>query len=118
MDTILASRATCAVHSFDHAAIANVRMIAPDIPRGLLFERGDAESMIAQMRSHEARDLWPHAAFIDADLIAAAHAAALRVVAWTVNDSSVAVRLAAAGIDALCTDDVPRTRTAIGGDRA
>jgi glycerophosphoryl diester phosphodiesterase len=117
VETIRASRASCAIHSFDHAAIGRVRALAPDIPRGLLFEQGDASSMLEQMRAHDARDLWPQAALVDADLIDAAHAAGLRVVAWTVNDPMMAGRLAAAGIDALCTDDVPRTRSAIGGDR-
>lgn len=114
---IRASRATCAVHSFDHSAIARVRTIAPAIPRGLLFEQGDASSMLERMLTHEARDLWPQAGLIDAALIEAAHEAGVRVVAWTVNDPTVATRLAGAGIDALCTDDVPLTRAAIGGDR-
>lgn len=118
VDTIRASRATCAVHSFDHAAIAKVRTLAPEIPRGLLFERGDASSMLERMRIHHARDLWPQAGLIDAALIDAAHQAGFRVVAWTVNDPAIATRLAGAGIDALCTDDVPRTRAAIGGERA
>jgi glycerophosphoryl diester phosphodiesterase len=118
VDVVRASGVTCAIHSFDHAAIARVRAIAPEIPRGLLFEHGDASSMIEQMLAHQARDLWPAAALIDENLIAAAHDAGLRVVAWTVNDPAMAVRLANAGIDALCSDDVPRMRSAISGERA
>jgi glycerophosphoryl diester phosphodiesterase len=41
------------------------------------------------------------------------HEANGRVVVWTVNDPSVAVSLAALGVDGLCTDDVPAIRSAI-----
>ena len=39
IDVIQRSSARCAVHSFDHAAIARARAIAPDLRRGLLFSR-------------------------------------------------------------------------------
>lgn len=41
---------------------------------------------------------------LDAGGMAAAHEAGLAVMVWTVNDVSVALQLAAAGVDALCTD--------------
>lgn len=41
---------------------------------------------------------------LDAGGMAAAHDAGLAVMVWTVNDVSVALQLAAAGVDALCTD--------------
>jgi glycerophosphoryl diester phosphodiesterase len=44
---------------------------------------------------------------IDAPLVESAHAAGARVVAWTVNDLETAARLAALGVDALCTDLAP-----------
>src|SRR5690348_12389188 len=36
--TIEQSSARCAVHSFDHAAVARCRDLAPHIPRGVLFD--------------------------------------------------------------------------------
>ena len=41
---------------------------------------------------------------LDADGIAQAHEAGLSVMVWTVNDVDVAHALAAAGVDAICTD--------------
>ena len=107
VDVVRASSARCAIHSFDHAAIGRVRMLAPEIPRGLLFDKGDGETMLREMAQYDARDLWPEASLIDAALVGAAHAAGARVVAWTVNDPQLAAYLAAIGTDALCTDDVP-----------
>jgi glycerophosphoryl diester phosphodiesterase len=117
-DAIRASRAGCAVHSFDHSAITRIATIAPELPRGLLFEEGDTASMIDEMRARGARDLWPHASLINAQLIDRAHRAGLRVIAWTVNDPVVAAHFASEGVDALCTDDVPRTRSAISPERS
>ncbi len=115
VDAVRGSSAQCAIHSFDHEAVNRVRALAPEIPRGLLFERGDTESMLRSMERHDARDLWPAAALIDAALIEAAHRAGKRVIAWTVNDTSLASTLAAAGVDALCTDDVPLIADALRG---
>lgn len=107
VDVVRASGARCAIHSFDHAAIGRVRALAPEIPRGLLFDSGDSEAMMREMTAHDARDLWPEATLIDAAMVDAAHRAGRRVVAWTVDDGRLASYLAAIGVDALCTDDVP-----------
>lgn len=115
VEVIRASGARCAIHSFDHAMVARVRAIAPEIPRGLLFDHGDARTMLAEMEAHDARDLWPHATLIDAALVDAAHRAGRRVVAWTVNAAPLATDLSALGVDALCTDDVPLVRAALQG---
>jgi glycerophosphoryl diester phosphodiesterase len=53
-----------------------------------------------------ARDVWPEWNSIDEQLVARVHAAGGRVIAWTVNDREAAVRLAALGVDGVCTDDV------------
>ena len=107
VDVVRASGARCAIHSFDHATIGRVRELAPEIPRGLLFDSGDAETMLREMAAYDARDLWPQATLIDAAMIESAHRAGKRVVAWTVDDRRLASYLMAIGIDALCTDDVP-----------
>ena len=109
---VRASRAECALHSFDHAAIGRVRALAPDVPRGLLFERPGAD-MLAALADHDARDLWPHVSLVDAALVQAAHRMGRRVVVWTVNQPADAARLASLGVDALCGDDVPLLRRAV-----
>jgi glycerophosphoryl diester phosphodiesterase len=107
VDVVRGTTVRCAIHSFDHAAIGRVRELAPEIPRGLLFDHGDADEMLREMAVHEARDLWPEASLIDSALVTAAHRAGKRVVAWTVDDPQLAAYLAAIGVDGLCTDDVP-----------
>lgn len=105
VDVIRASGARCAVHSFDHDAIVRVREIAPEIPRGVLFENADVD-ILAVAQLTDARDVWPHFKLIDAGLVERIHAVRSRVIAWTVNDRDVAARLAGLGVDGLCGDDV------------
>jgi glycerophosphoryl diester phosphodiesterase len=101
------SAVRCAVHSFDHDAIARLRAIAPDIPRGILFdERATTDAMRRRIEATGARDLWPRRDLIDAALVSVAHTAGARVIAWTVNSTSEAQALLALGVDGLCTDDV------------
>src|SRR5919199_1554994 len=109
---IRAGTARCAVHSFDHAAVRRVGELAPELPRGLLFEEYPQDPAAA-LRGARARDLWPHWKLIDETLVAQTHAAGGRVVAWTVNDATAARRLAGMGVDALCTDVVPDVAAAL-----
>jgi len=104
--TIDEGSARCAVHSFDHAAIARCREIAPKLPRGVLFDASGPDAMIRQLESVDARDLWPRWDSIDAALVKRAHDAGARVIAWTVNSPADALALVAMGVDGLCTDDV------------
>ena len=105
VDVIRASDARCAIHSFDHDAIVRVGEIAPEIPRGVLFENADVD-ILSVVRLTDARDVWPHFTLIDAGLVERVHAVRSRVIAWTVNDRGVAARLAGLGVDGLCGDDV------------
>lgn len=102
---VLAGRTRCAVHSFDHAAIARMRVLAPDVPRGILFEHATSD-VAAAMAAVGARDVWPDWRLIDLTLVDQVHAAGGRVIAWTVNDRAVAEQLIRLGVDGLCTDDV------------
>jgi glycerophosphoryl diester phosphodiesterase len=102
---LIRGSARCAVHSFDHGAVARMRELAPDVPRGILFDRHPTDVESA-MEYAGARDVWPEWNSIDEQLVARVHAAGGRVIAWTVNDREAAVRLAALGVDGVCTDDV------------
>src|SRR6185503_622459 len=95
----------CAVHSFDHGAIEVMRDIAPNIPRGVLFEN-DTAGILDVMARTGARDVWPNWKLVDASLVHAVHDAGGRVIVWTVNDVDVARRLSEIGVDGLCGDDV------------
>lgn len=104
-DVVRASMTLCAVHSFNHAAIARMRDIAPEIPRGILFEERGFD-LSAAMQATDARDVWPHWRLVDASLVAAVHVAGGRVIPWTVNARADASRLVDLGVDGLCGDDV------------
>jgi glycerophosphoryl diester phosphodiesterase len=103
--TIRESRARCAVHSFDHDAIVRMRQVAPEIPRGVLFEERMPDISTLMERTG-ARDVWPHWTLVDSSLVGAVHGRGGRVVCWTVNDAAVARKLVALGVDGLCGDDV------------
>jgi len=97
--------ARCAVHSFDHAAVARVAAIAPDLRRGLLFSRRHPDPASA-MRAAGALDAWPEWPLADVPFVDAVHALGGSVIAWTVNDAAAARHLTSIGVDAICTDDV------------
>lgn len=105
VDVIKRSGADCAVHSFDHETIVRVSRLAPDIPRGILFDRYP-DDVVTSMRRASARDVWPERSLIDADLVRRVHGAGGRVIAWTVNDVPHASRLADMGVDGICGDDL------------
>jgi glycerophosphoryl diester phosphodiesterase len=104
-DVIAASSVRCAVHSFDHATIERFKDIAPDVPRGLLFESG-LDRLEDAMRRAAARDVWPHYTLVDAALVERVRVLGGRVIAWTVNDVASVQRLTELGVDGICTDDV------------
>jgi glycerophosphoryl diester phosphodiesterase len=111
---LLAPRhAAAAVHAFDHRQIAVARGLAPGLARGVL----EASYHIVptdSMASVGARDLWQAAELIDLELVEAVHGRSGRVVAWTVDDPVMMRRLAALGVDALCTNDVALCRATLG----
>lgn len=113
---LIAARAApgqAAVHAFDHRLMAESRSLAPAVPRGVLEVSYPVE-MLAAARAVDARDLWRHGEFVDAALVAAAHADGRRVIAWTVNTPDQILRLAGIGVDAICSDDIALARRTLG----
>jgi glycerophosphoryl diester phosphodiesterase len=105
LEIIGASRARCAVHSFDHTAIVRAARLAPALRRGILFEKYP-DDIGRSMRETSALDVWPQWQLIDAKLVERVHTAGGRVIAWTVNATVAAEQLIALGVDGLCGDDV------------
>lgn len=99
------SRSNCAVHAFDHRAVQRLRELAPEIPTGVLSASYPVDP-IAPVLAAGAHALWQEWHQIDAELVARAHAAQIRVMAWTVNEAAEAQRLARLGVDGICGDDV------------
>jgi glycerophosphoryl diester phosphodiesterase len=105
VDVIDASGASCAIHSFDHDAVATARELAPHIPRGVLFDEWPA-SPRAIIERTAARDVWPKNSLVTPARIAEIHDLGCRVIVWTVNDAVRAKDLAAWGVDGICSDDL------------
>ena len=99
-----------AVHAFDHRQVQRSSQLTPAIPRGVL-EASYPIDPTGAARSVDARDCWRHVDHIDEAFVRAAHAEGRRVIAWTVNSATMMQRLAAWGVDALCTDDVALARS-------
>lgn len=99
-----------AVHAFDHRQVQRAAQLDPAIPRGVLEASYPIDQTISA-RSVDARDCWRQVDHIDEAFVRAAHAEGRRVIAWTVNSAAAMQRLAAVGVDALCTDDVALARS-------
>lgn len=102
-----------AVHAFDHRQVEQARLLAPEIPRGVLEVSYPLDSLAA-LRSVQGRDLWRHRDFVDASLVRSAHEAGCRVIAWTVNEPAQMEAFARLGVDGLCTDDPALARHVLG----
>lgn len=98
-----------AVHSFDHRIILRLGTRRPALPRGVLSAAYPVRPA-ALLEDAEATVLWQEAQLVDADLVAAVHAAGGRVIVWTVDDAERMRALLAQGVDGICTNrpDVAR----------
>jgi glycerophosphoryl diester phosphodiesterase len=105
LEVLRGYRGEVAIHSFDHALIGRIAESGSTCRLGLLVENYPS-STAALMRAHGATDLWPEQSIASEALIREVQAFGGRVIAWTVNDRSLARRLEQLGIDGLCTDDV------------
>jgi glycerophosphoryl diester phosphodiesterase len=93
------------VSSFWWAALAEARRTAPAVRRAFVFS--DSPDRSALIPSALTLGLWalhPERAYVTRELIAAAHAAGLRVNAWTVNDPDEIAVFAALGVDGIMSD--------------
>lgn len=104
------SETTCAVHSFDHRVVRNVKAIFPAIRTGVL-EVSRHIDPVASLTDATAEDLWQEVDTIDQDIVEAAHAIGARVVAWTANRPTQWKTLYALGVDAICTDRIAELAT-------
>ena len=101
-----------AVHSFDHRIIARLGNRRPDLPRGILLSSYPLDP-IRLMTAAGARTLWQDHRLIDQSMVSAVHQAGYRIIAWTVNQSEDAVRLATLGVDGLCGNHPDKLRAIV-----
>lgn len=101
-----------AVHSFDHRVARAIHRADAGVAVGILTDSYLIDPAHA-LTAAGARDYWPHRAMVDQTLVDAIHQAGGRVIVWTVNDPDDARRLAALGVDALCSDVIDTIRAAL-----
>lgn len=96
------------VSSFNPLILAAARDLAPDIERGVLYDRswrfGALDLPDRVGRWVDAAALHPHHALIGPELLALARRRGWRVNAWTVNDPAEVRRLTRLGVDGLIGD--------------
>lgn len=94
--------------SFNPLILAVARELAPDIERGVLYDRpwraGPLELPEVVGRWVDAAALHPHHALIGPELLALARRRGWRVNTWTVNEPGEVQRLKALGVDGLIGD--------------
>lgn len=89
--------------SFDIEALAAARQHAPQLPRALLLDKLDGDSL-ATAQALDCRAIHVHYRALDEATVQALHQAGLAVMAWTVNRLEDMQRLRSWGVDMLCTD--------------
>lgn len=99
--------------SFSREALAAARAVAPGIPRALLTERGDEETLRVAVDLRCAAVNVAEAALTEG-FVAKARGMGLRVLAWTPNDPARIAALRELGVDGVITDAVDRVRPAGG----
>ncbi len=93
------------VSSFWWSALEGAREAAPAVRRAFVFS--DSPERVALVAGAVALGLWalhPNRAYVTRELVNAAHAAGLRVNAWTVNDPSEIAKFAALGVDGIMSN--------------
>lgn len=98
-----AARRPPLLSSFDFTALDAARRVAPQLPRGLLFEEVPADWR-ARMQAHEAVSLHCDHSRLSADRMRDIVSAGVPLLCYTVNDAARAAALVAAGVSGLFTD--------------
>ncbi|MCZ2103450.1 MAG: glycerophosphodiester phosphodiesterase [Burkholderiales bacterium] len=91
--------------SFDPQALTGAQEAAPLLPRGLLLDQPDPAWLDLARKLGCSAVVCNHALW-NATTVAAARAAGLRMLSYTVNDTPTAERLIALGTDGIITDRV------------
>lgn len=93
------------VSSFWWSALDGARTAAPAIRRAFAFsDSPDRDALLASARKLELWALHPNRAYVTQELIRAAHAASLRVNAWTVNDQKEITTFRNWSVDGIMSD--------------
>jgi glycerophosphoryl diester phosphodiesterase len=112
------------IMAFEGPTIRRVRELAPGVPTTLLVSRVRVEregvparEAVSWAKAAGATDLGMDHRALDADVVAAARAARLRVAAWTVNEEADIRRVIALGADIVISDRPDLAKRLVGGAR-
>lgn len=104
------------VSSFWPKTLEVVRAACPGVATGLLVAGWfDPGACVPAALEHGCSALHLHASLVTDGLVTEAHRAGLSVAAWTVNDRTQLLALAAAGVDTVITDNVATAREVVEG---
>jgi glycerophosphoryl diester phosphodiesterase len=93
------------VSSFWWSALEGARAAAPAVRRAFVFsDSPDRAALVASARAIGLWALHPNRAYVTRELVDAAHAAGLRVNAWTVNDADEIAVFGALGVDGIMSN--------------
>jgi glycerophosphoryl diester phosphodiesterase len=92
------------LQSFDFRTLVAMKKLAPEIRLAALTEMDPRDFRIIA-REGQAEIISPNYLLVTKEKVAAAHAAGLQVIPWTVNAPADWDKLIAAGVDAIITDD-------------
>jgi glycerophosphoryl diester phosphodiesterase len=98
-----ALRARSILQSFDFRILHAVERLAPEIPRGALFECGD--DFVSIGREAHASIAVPQFRLVTVPRVRAAHGSGIAVYTWTPKRAADWRNLIDAGVDAIITDD-------------
>ena len=93
------------VSSFWWSALVAARAAAPAVRRAFVFsDSPDRDALIASAARLGLWALHPNRAYVTPELVTAAHAAGLKVNAWTVNDQTEISAFAGLGVDGIMSN--------------
>ena len=104
------------ISSFDLETMEAVHRGEPTLRTGLLLEPGaDLVRAVELAADRGFTAIHPFVIGCTTEVVAAAHAAGIAVNVWTVDAEHDAISMAAMGVDAIITDDVPMVRRVVDG---
>jgi glycerophosphoryl diester phosphodiesterase len=87
-----------ALISFEHRAILRLASLAPEMTRGRLFGRTNADEVLDAARDANCELVMPHKAQLTDTLVERVHAAGLKLATWVVDEPAELKKLARFGL--------------------
>jgi len=102
------------ISSFDPLALEAIGPLLPTIPLGFLHSPGVPWNTPALVAGLDYQAWHPHHSQVTPEAVAREHGAGRKVNVWTVNEPTLALRMAQAGVDAVITNRPAEILAALG----